>query len=61
MALESHVLATDDFLIGGLDLRLPPGASYIQERRSITMMPSLGNSFSPTGLRLIRFQLFKPK
>ena len=57
MALESYVSAAEDVLIGGLNLSMPPGASYVVDRRSATLMPSSGVQFSPLSLRLIRFTL----
>ena len=57
MAMESHVAAAEDVLIGGLDFRMPATGAFVTDRSSITMQPASGNFFSPTGLRLIRINL----
>ena len=58
MALESAAAAQEDFLIPGLNFKLPQGASYISGRRFATFFPQGSNIYSPNGgTRLIRFVL----
>ncbi len=55
--LESHALATEDYLIDGLSFKLAPGASYVTNRRSVTFYPQGGNSYTPNGVKVIRIGL----
>ena len=55
--MESHARATEDYLIEGLSFKLAPGASYVTNRRSVTFYPQGGNSYSPTGVKVIRLAL----
>ena len=55
--MESHAQATEDYLIDGLSFKLAPGASYVTNRRSVTFYPQGGNSYSPTGVKVIRVAL----
>ena len=55
--MESHAQATEDYLIDGLSFKVPPGASYVTNRRSVTFYPQGGNSYSPTGVKVIRIAL----
>ena len=55
--MESHAQATEDYLIDGLSFKLAPGASYVTNRRSVTFYPQGGNSYSPTGVKVIRIAL----
>ena len=56
--MESHLAAnTQDSLIQGLSYSLPNAAEYILARTNVTYFPQGGNSYAPTGVRLIRFQL----
>ena len=58
MALESAAAAQEDFLIPGLNFKLPQSASYISGRRFATFFPQGSNIYSPNGgTRLIRFVL----
>ena len=58
MALEFAAAAQEDFLIPGLNFRLPQPASYISGRRFSTFFPQGSNIYSPNGgTRLIRFVL----
>ncbi len=55
--MESHAQATEDYLIDGLSFKLAPGASYVTNRRSVTFYPQEGNSYTPTGVKVIRIAL----
>ena len=56
MALEGAAAGQQDFLIPGIDFKLPQGASYISGRRFATFHPQGSNIYSPNaGTRLIRF------
>jgi len=55
--MESHVNATEDFLIDGLSFKLGPSASYVTQRRSVTFYPQGGNQYSPTGVKVIKISL----
>ena len=58
MALESAAAAQEDFLIPGLNFKLPQSASYVSGRRFATFFPQGSNIYSPNGgTRLIRFVL----
>ena len=58
MALKSAAAAQEDFLIPGLNFKLPQGASDISGRRFATFFPQASNIYSPNGgTRLIRFVL----
>ena len=56
-SLESHIAASQDKLIGGLQFTGTNTASYVESRRSCTFAPQSGGLFSPGGLRLMRFNL----
>ena len=58
MALESAAAAQEDFLIPGLNFKLPQSASYVSGRRFATFFPQGSNIYTPNGgTRLIRFVL----
>ena len=58
MALESAAASQEDFLIPGLNFKLPQSASYVSGRRFATFFPQGSNIYSPNGgTRLIRFVL----
>ena len=44
-------------LIGGLGYKLKPGASYVTNRRSVSYFASGGNTYSPTGVKVMKFNL----
>ena len=52
-----HAQSVDDALIGGLSYKLKPGASYVTNRRSISYFASGGNTYSPNGVKVMRFKL----
>ncbi len=45
----------EDQLLSSLQFKLPPSASYIQERRLVSWYPSGASTFSPNGVREARF------
>ena len=47
----------EDQLLSSLQFKLPPSASYIQERRLVSWYPSGASTFSPTGVREARFSI----
>ena len=55
--MEHHAQSVDDALIGGLSYKLKSGASYVTNRRSVSFFPMGGNSYSPTGVKVIKFNL----
>lgn len=55
--MEHHAQSVDDALIGGLSYKLKSGASYVTNRRSVSYFPMGGNSYSPTGVKVIKFNL----
>ena len=52
--VESAANGIDDVLIDGLSFKLRPGASYVQERKSVTFYASGSNEYTPTGTKLIK-------
>ena len=56
MALET-ANSIEDHLIEGLSFKLKPGASYVQSRRSVSFFPQGGNSYSSTGVKVIKMSL----
>mgnify|MGYP003338401365 CR=1 FL=1 len=55
--MESHAQAVEECLFDGLSFKLPPGASYVTNRRSVSLFPQGGNSYSPSGVKVIRINL----
>ena len=55
--MEHHAQSVDDALIGGLSYKLTSGASYVTNRRSVSYFPMGGNNYSPTGVKVIKFNL----
>ena len=56
--MESMTNSTEDYLIDGLSFKLPPGASYITDRKSSTFWSIGSNAYTPVGgVKLIKFQL----
>jgi len=56
--MESITNGIDDNLIQGLSFKLPPGASYVTDRKSSTFWAVGSNSYTPVGgVKLIKFQL----
>ena len=55
--MEHHAQSVDDALIGGLSYKLKPGASYVTNRRSVSYFASGGNTYSPSGVKVMKFNL----
>ena len=55
--MEHHVQSVDDQLIGGLSYKLKAGASYVADRRSVTFFASGGNQYSPSGVKVAKFNI----
>ena len=55
--MEHHVQSIDDALIGGMSYKLKPGASYVTNRRSVSYCASGGNTYSPNGVKVMKFNL----
>ena len=53
--METHIQAVDDALIDSLSFKLPNSANFINDRRSVSFFPSGGNSYSPQGVKIIKF------
>ena len=52
-----HAQSIDDALIGGLSYKLKAGASYVTNRRSVFYFASGGNTYSPNGVKVMKFNL----
>ena len=52
--VEAHANSVEDRLIDGLKFSLSAGASYIQERKSVTFHPQGSNIYSTNGTKLIK-------
>ena len=55
--MEAIANGVEDTLIAGLNYKLKPGASYIQERKSCTYHPAGSNIYSTNGTKLIKISL----
>ena len=55
--MEATTSAVEDALVPELDFKIKPGASYVTGRRNCSFFSMGGNTYSPTGVRVIRFQL----
>ena len=55
--IEHRAQRTGDALIGGLSHKLKPGASYVTNRRSVSYFASGGNTYSPNGVKVMKFNL----
>ena len=55
--MEAHAQAVEDNLIDRLQFKLRPGASYVTNRRSVTFFPQGGNSYTPSGGRVIKVNM----
>ena len=52
--VEAAANSTEDYLIDGLSFKLKPGASYVNERKSVTYHPQGSNVYSPNRTKLIQ-------
>eukprot|EP00971_Amphidinium_carterae_P293473 5826655-Amphidinium_carterae.1 len=55
--MEAHAQSVENHLIEGLNFSLGAGANYVTSRRSVTYQTTGGNLFSPSGIKVIRFQI----
>ena len=56
--VEAMANSVEDYLIDGLSFKLSPGASYVQDRRSVSYFTAGSNIYqSGTGARVIRINL----
>ena len=55
--MDIVLAGSEDQLLSSLQFKLPPSASYIQERRLVSWYPSGASTFSPTGVREARFSI----
>ena len=55
--MEHHAQSVGDALVGGQSYKLKPGASYVTNRRSVSYVASGGNSYSPNGVKVMRFNI----
>ena len=55
--MEHHAQSVDDALIGGLSYKPKPGASYVTNRRSVSYFVSGGNTYSPNGAKVTKFNI----
>ena len=52
--VEGIANGVEDYLIDGLSFKLPPGATYITDRKSVTYYTSGSNEYSTSGTKLIK-------
>ena len=58
MSLEATTNAIEDHLIDALSFRLPPGASYVTNRRSVSFFPQGSNIYKPLqGTKVMKINL----
>ena len=56
--MESITNSAEDFLIDGLSFKLPPGASYVTDRKNSTFWATGSNIYKSTeGVKVVKFQL----
>ena len=55
--MKHHAQSIDDALIGGLNYKLKAGASYVTNRRSVSYFAQGGNQYSPSGIKVMKFNL----
>ena len=55
--MEHHAQSIGDALIGGLSYKLKAGASYVTNRRSVSYVAPGGCTYSPTGVKVMKFNL----
>ena len=55
--MKQHADSADDALIGGLPYKLKAGAGYVTNRRSVSYIATGGNQYSPSGVKVMRFNL----
>ena len=55
--MEHHAQSIDDALVGSLSYKLKAGASYVTNRRSVSYSTSGGNQYSPSGVKVLKFNI----
>ena len=55
--MEAITNSSEDYLIDGLSFKLPPGSSYVLQRKSVTYWASGSNTYTPNGTKVVRFQI----
>ena len=56
--MESYAQSTQDYLIDGLSYKMPNGASYVSNRRSISFYSSGSDTYSPSsGVKVIKLKM----
>ena len=55
--MEHHAQSIGGAFIGGLSYKLKPGASYVTNRGSVSYFASCGNTYSPNGVKVMKFNL----
>ena len=55
--MESHAQSVEDNLIDSLSFKLRPGASYVNDRKSVSFFTQGGNEYQPNGVRVIKIML----
>ena len=55
--MEGIANSIEDKLIDSLSFKLAPGASYVQERKSVTFHPSGSNIYSASGTKLVKMMI----
>ena len=55
--MDAVVQSVEDNLLESLKFRLKPSASYVVDRRSVSYWPSGGDSYSPTGVKVIKIKM----
>jgi hypothetical protein len=52
--VEGIANGVEDYLIDGLSFKLPPGATYVTDRKSVTYYTSGSNEYSTQGTKLVK-------
>ena len=52
--VEGIANGVEDYLIDGLSFKLPPGATYVTDRKSVTYYTSGSNEYSTSGTKLVK-------
>ena len=57
--VDAMANTTEDLLIDGLQFKLPPGATYVTDRRTISYFTAAHNIYqSGSGTKIIRINIF---
>ena len=56
-SLQDHIAVLPERLLDGLQYKLRDTANYVLRKDQSTAFPASGNTFSPTGIRVLRFNL----